>query len=133
MARVDLRGEQPPRGDRQGQLFPQRRRPPDARPQGPGAAGPEILQTGGEIAKAATTAGRRSISAVAAALNLDIRSRRSQVIEPVQIVASIMARSSGVTSGITPNQSRNAGRAWFSSMPSPLTVRLPRARAAASS
>jgi Prolyl oligopeptidase family len=49
-----------------------------------------------------------------------------------QIVASIMARSSGVTSGITPNQSRNAGRAWCRSMPRPLMVRLPRARAAAS-
>ena len=48
-------------------------------------------------------------------------------------VASIMARNSAVTSGNTPNQSRNAGRAWFNSMPRPLTVALPRARAAASS
>ena len=46
---------------------------------------------------------------------------------------SIIARNSAVTSGSTPNQSRNAGRAWFNSMPRPLTVALPRARAAASS
>ena len=48
-------------------------------------------------------------------------------------VASISARSSGVTSGMMPNQAWKAGRAWCSSMPSPFTVRLPRRRAAASS
>ena len=36
------------------------------------------------------------------------------------------------TSGATPNQRSNPGRPWCSSMPSPSTVRWPRARAAAS-
>ena len=49
------------------------------------------------------------------------------------VFASIIARNSGVTSGMIPNQAWNAGRAWCSSMPSPLTVGLPRLRAAASS
>src|SRR5262249_60694252 len=47
--------------------------------------------------------------------------------------ASIIARSSGVTRGVTPNQRANAGTAWCSSMPSPSTVRWPRSRAARSS
>ena len=51
----------------------------------------------------------------------------------VHIVASMSARSSGVTSVSMPNHAFQAGRAWCSSMPRPLTVRLPRARAAARS
>ena len=47
MARVDLRREQSARRDRQGQLLPQRRRPPDAGAQGPGAAGPAVFQIAG--------------------------------------------------------------------------------------
>lgn len=50
----------------------------------------------------------------------------------LQSVASTMRRSSGVISGMTPNQAWKAGRAWFISMPRPLTVALPRWRAAAS-
>ena len=42
-------------------------------------------------------------------------------------LAAISARSSGVTAGRTPNQRSNPGTAWCSSMPSPSTVRLPRA------
>ena len=61
-------------------------------------------------------------------------------IEPVRPMISInvprcrrrgSARSSRVTSGRTPNQRSNPGTAWCSSMPSPSTVRSPRARARA--
>ena len=51
----------------------------------------------------------------------------------IHVVASIVARNSGVTSGMIPNQAWKAGRAWCSSMPSPFTVGFPRLRAAASS
>ena len=47
--------------------------------------------------------------------------------------ATTWARSSGVTSGLTPNQRSKPGTAWCSSMPRPSTMRLPRALAAASS
>src|SRR5581483_1240975 len=39
------------------------------------------------------------------------------------------ARSSGVTSGRTPNQRSKAGAAWCNNIPSPSTTGLPRARA----
>src|SRR5262249_23053192 len=48
-----------------------------------------------------------------------------------QIVFSTIARSSGVTSGSIPNHAFHAGRPWLSSIPRPLMVGLPRARAAA--
>src|SRR5207253_5677273 len=48
-------------------------------------------------------------------------------------VASMVARSCGVTSGSRSNQSFHAMQAWWSSMPRPSTVGLPRRRATASS
>ncbi len=46
-------------------------------------------------------------------------------------VASIRLRNSAVTAGVMPNHACQAGMPWCSSMPSPVTVRLPRSRAAA--
>ena len=61
------------------------------------------------------------------------RGASRRVLVQALSVASRAARNAGVTSGSTPNQASNAGLAWFSSMPRPLTVGLPRSRAAAKS
>ncbi len=47
--------------------------------------------------------------------------------------ATIRARSSGVTSGVTPNHLAKPGTAWCSSMPRPSMAESPRSRAAATS
>src|ERR1700681_518854 len=53
MGRGLLHGEQRIGGDRQGNLFPGRRRHSDAGPQGPAAAGPALLQPDAEVTAAA--------------------------------------------------------------------------------
>ena len=56
------------------------------------------------------------------------RNRRPQV---PAMLRSIFSCSSSVTTGSIPNHSFQAGGPWWISMPRPLTVRLPRIRAAA--
>jgi hypothetical protein len=56
---------------------------------------------------------------------------RAGEAENLQSVASIVRRSSGVTSGSTPNQAENPGRPWWRSMPRPSIATLPRRLAAA--
>ena len=52
---VGMRGGTGPCADRQGGLFPERRRAPDARQEGSGAARPEIFQSIAKVAAAAKT------------------------------------------------------------------------------
>jgi len=52
--------------------------------------------------------------------------------QPPSMSATMTARSSSVTSGVTPNHRSKPGTAWCSSMPRPSTAARPRLRAAAS-